>query len=299
MKIETYTAKTPAPATGFAFNTRKALFADVRVREALTDVFDFEWANANLLNKLDKRIYGYYSGSMLSSLGKPADDHELAILGDDKAKLRADMLDGSYRLPVSDGSGRDRKMLRKAVDLLAQAGWKVGEAGLMNAKGEPFTFTITVQQPDYEKLALNYQRSLSLIGIKAEVKLVDDTQFKQMQTGYDYDMISSTWYNSLSPGNEQNLYFASIGRDQQGTRNYPGIADPAIDRAIDAMLHAKTQEDFEAAVRLEDRLLVAGFYIVPFFTSDQWVARWKRIGSTGPDQQPLTGFEATTLWTEK
>ncbi|MBG1231640.1 extracellular solute-binding protein [Aestuariivirga litoralis] len=299
VKIETYFGKTPAPASGFAFNTRRPLFADQKVREALTMAFDFEWANANLLNKLDKRIYGYYSGSELSSAGKPADAAELAILGDGKAKLRADMLDGSYKLPVTDGSGHDRKVLRKAVDLLAEAGWKIGGNGLVNDKGEPFAFTIVVQSPDHEKLALHYQRTLQLIGIKAEVKRVDDTQFKQLQTSYDYDMIPATWYNSLSPGNEQTLYFASLGRDTTGTRNYPGIADPAIDHAIDAMLHATSQEDFQAAVRLEDRLLVAGFYIVPFFTSDQWVGRWKYIGSNPPDKQPLPGFEATTLWYQK
>ena len=299
VKIETYMGKTPAPAAGFAFNTRRPLFADPRVREALTMAFDFEWANANLLNNLDKRIYGYYSGSALSSLGKPADSGELKILGDDTAKLRPDMLDGSYKLPVTDGSGHDRKVLRAAVDLLAQAGWKVGAGGLANDKGEPFAFTITVSAPDHEKLALNYQRTLQLIGIKVDVKRVDDTQFKQLQTNYDYDMIPATWYNSLSPGNEQILYFGSVGHDAPGTRNYPGIADPLVDRAIDAMLHAASKEDFASAVRLEDRLLVSGFYIVPFFTSDQWVARWKKIGSNAPDKQPLPGFEATTLWTEK
>lgn len=299
VKKEIYVGKVPAPAAGFAFNTRRPIFADPRVREALVTAFDFEWANANLLNNLDKRIYGYYSGSELSSLGKPADARELAILGDDKAKLRPDMLDGSYKLPVTDGSGHDRKVLRKAVDLLAEAGWKVSGNGLINDKGEPFAFTITVAQPDHEKLALNYQRMLQLIGIKVEVKRVDDTQFKSLQTSYDYDMIPTTWYNSLSPGNEQTLYFASVGRDTPGTRNYPGIADPLVDRAIDAMLHASSQEDFVSAVHLEDRLLVAGFYVVPFFTSDQWVGRWKRIGSNPADKQPLPGFETTTLWMEK
>ena len=299
VKKEIYIGKTPAPASGFVFNTRRPIFSDPRVREALVMAFDFEWANANLLNNLDKRIYGYYSGSELSSLGKPADARELTILGDDKAKLRPDMLDGSYRLPVTDGSGHDRKVLRKAVDLLAQAGWKVNGGALTNDKGETFAFTITVTAPDHEKLALNYQRTLQLIGIKVDVKRVDDTQFKSLQTSYDYDMIPATWYNSLSPGNEQTLYFASVGRDTQGTRNYPGIADPLVDRAIDAMVHATTQEDFASSVRLEDRLLVSGFYIVPFFTSDQWVGRWKRVGSNPPDKQPLPGFEATTLWTEK
>jgi len=298
VKLETFVAKTPAPAWGFVFNTRKPNFSDARVREALVYVFDFEWANANLFNNLNSRIYGYYSGSALSSAGKPADTSELAVLGDAAKTLRPDMLDGSYKLPVTDASGHDRKVLRKATDLLAQAGWKVADGGLKNAKGEVLGFTITVQDGDQEKLALHYQRSLALLGIKAEVKRVDDTQFKQLQTTYDYDIIPATIYNSLSPGNEQTLYFGSYGREAQGTRNYAGINEPAVDRAIEAMLRAKSQVDFESAIRAEDRLLAAGFYFVPLSAPKQWVGRWTRIGSNPPDKQPLTGFEATTLWSE-
>jgi len=125
--------------------------------------------------------------------------------------------------------------------------------------------------------------------------MVDAAQFTSLQKTYDYDMIPVTWYNSLSPGNEQTLYFGSYGKTQEGTRNYPGIADPAIDHAIEAMLQAKSYDDFAAAVRAEDRLLVAGFYIIPFFDAGgQWVARWSTIGR--PDIQPLPGFEGTTLW---
>lgn len=296
VKLETYTAKTPAPAWGFVFNTRKPNFADVRVREALVYVFDYEWANANLFNNLNKRIYGYFSGSALSSMAKAADVAELAVLGDAAKNLRPEMLDGSYRLPVSDASGHDRKILRRAADLLAQAGWKSADGALKNEKGESLAFTITVQDGDQEKLALHYQRSLALLGVKAEVKRVDDTQFKQLQTGYDFDMIPVTIYNSLSPGNEQTLYFGSSGREAQGTRNYAGIHDPAVDKAIEAMLKAKSKEEFEAAIHAEDRLLVAGFYFVPLSAPAQWVGRWKHIGSNPPDKQPLTGFEATTLW---
>ncbi len=298
VKLETYVAKLPAPAFGFGFNTRKAIFSDVRVREALTYAFDFEWANANLFAGLDKRIYGYYSGSMMSSLGKKAEEAELSVLGDAAKTLRPDMLDGTYKLPVSDGSGHDRKLLKKTIDLLAAAGWKVTDAGLINGMGEALAFTITIQNPEQEKIALHFQRTLQLIGVKVEVKKVDDTAFKQLQTTYDYDMIPMSIYNSLSPGNEQTLYFGSYGRETQGTRNYSGIADPAVDHAIEAMLRAKGQAEFEAAVHAEDRLLVSGFYMVPLYAVDQWVGRWSRIGSNPADKQPLAGFETTTLWFE-
>ena len=293
--LEKIEQRSPAPASGFAFNTRRKIFEDVRVREALVMAFDFEWANANLFSGSYRRTYGYFSGSDLSSMGKPADDMEKAVLGEAASKLRADFLDGSYQLPVSDGSGRDRKLLRKAVGLLAEAGWAVTEAGLANAAGEQFAFTISVQNKDQEKIALHYQRTLEAIGIKADVRVVDSAQYASIQKTYDYDMIPATWFNSLSPGNEQTLYFGSGGRTDEGTRNYPGIADPAVDAAIAAMLNAKDHETFAAAVRAEDRLLVSGFYTVPFYDAGgQWVARWNTIGR--PEQQPLPGFEATTLW---
>jgi peptide/nickel transport system substrate-binding protein len=177
---------------------------------------------------------------------------------------------------------------------LGQAGWQIKEQGLMNAAGEQFAFAVTIQNPDQEKIALHYQRTLQQIGIKVDVQKVDATQFTTLQKTYDYDMIPVTWFNSLSPGNEQNLYFGSNGKTTPGTRNYPGIADPAIDHAIDTMLHATSHEDFAAAVRAEDRLLVSGFYIIPFYSAPQWVAHWAYIGR--PDQQPLPGFETTTLW---
>ena len=293
--LEKIAQKTPAPAAGFVFNTRRKLFEDPRVREALIMAFDFEWANANLFANSYRRTYGFFSGSELSSEGKPVDERERKVLGDAVNRLRPDFIDGSYRLPVSDGSGRDRKVLRKAVGLLAEAGWTVTEQGLTNAQGEPFAFTIVVKDRDQEKIALHYQRTLKAIGIAADVRIVDSAQFTAIQTSYEYDMIPATWFNSLSPGNEQMLYFGSQGRTVEGTRNYPGIADPAVDAAIKAMLDATSNEDFTAAVRAEDRLLVSGFYKVPLFDAGgQWVARWNHIGR--PETQPLPGFEATTLW---
>jgi peptide/nickel transport system substrate-binding protein len=291
--LEQFIAKTPAPASGLAFNTRRKIFEDVRVREALTMAFDFEWANANLFSNSMKRTYGYFSGSELSSQGKAADAAELAVLGT-ATNLRADMLDGSYRLPVSDASGRDRKLLKAAVDLLGKAGWTVKDTGLVNAAGETFAFTISIQNPDQEKIALHYQRTLQQIGIKVEIRTVDAAQFTALQKTYDYDMIPMTLFNSLSPGNEQTLYFGSSGKVTEGTRNYAGIADPNIDKAIEAMLKSKSREEFVAAVHAEDRLLVSGFYMIPFYSAPQWVAHWSYIGR--PEQQPLTGFEATALW---
>lgn len=292
---EVIAQSTPAKTSGFVFNTRRKIFEDARVREALTMLFDFEWMNANLFGGAYQRIYGYYSDSELSSKGKPLSDGEKKILGAAADGLRADFKDGSYALPVSDGSGQDRKVLRQAVDLLGQAGWTVQDTGLVNAAGEAFAFTISVQTKDQEKLALAYQRSLAIIGIKADVRLVDNAQFQSVLNSYNFDMVPVIWYNSLSPGNEQKFYYGSDGKKTEGTRNFPGIADPAVDAAIAALLTAPTRPDFVTAVQALDRMLVSGFYMVPFFDAHgQWVARWATIGR--PEKQPLTGFEATTLW---
>jgi peptide/nickel transport system substrate-binding protein len=293
--LEKVESKTPAPTTGLAFNTRRKIFEDVKVREALIMVFDFEWLNASLFGSAFKRTYGYFGGSVISSQGKAADAAELAIIGTTGGGLRADYIDGTYKLPVSDGSGKDRKVLRKAVGMLGEAGWTIQDNVLKNAAGEAFAFTITITNSDQEKVALSYKTALELIGIQVNVAKVDAAQFSSLQKTYDYDMIPIAWFNSLSPGNEQKFYFGSEARTKEGTRNYPGIADPRVDAAIDAMYQAKDRASFESAVRAEDRLLVSGQYIVPFYDAGgQWVARWNYIGR--PDAQPLPGFEGTTLW---
>jgi peptide/nickel transport system substrate-binding protein len=294
--LEKVEQRSPAPTSGFAMNTRKALFADRRVRDAIIHAFDFDWANKNLFHDLFRRTQGYYSGSELSSAGVPASDKELALLGAATRDIDPQILDGTYRLPTTDDSGHDRRNLRKALSLLSEAGWELRGTNLVKRDtGEPFAFTVSVQNRDQEKIALHLQRALQQIGIDMAVRTVDSAQFQRMQQTYDYDMVPVTWYNSLSPGNEQTFYYGSMGRATQGTRNYPGIADPHVDRMIEELLKAQTREDFITAVRALDRLLVNGRYIVPLYDSGgQWVARWKHVGR--PDRQPLPGFEPTTTW---
>ena len=293
---EFFPQRTPAPASGFAFNTRKAIFEDPLVRRALVEAFDFEWLNTNIFFGLYRRNQGYYSGSELSYRGHPADARELALLGPDSRRIDAAILDGSYELPKTDGTGRDRKMMGEAVALFKQAGWEIRGRKLTNVTtGETFAFTITCVTREQEKIALHYQRTLQQIGIDVRVRIVDSPQFQRILDAYDFDMVPISWYNSLSPGNEQDFYYGSAGRTTPGTRNFPGIADPAVDRMIKALVAVTTREDFVAAVRALDRLLVNGFYIVPFYSSGgQWIARWNTIGR--PDEQPLSGFDGSTLW---
>jgi len=294
--LEKHEQRTPAPTSGFAMNTRRAIFADAQVRQAIIHAFDFEWANDNLFHGLFRRTHGYYSGSELSSAGVPASGRELALLGNAKLHIDPAILNGTYRLPTSDGSGHDRRNLGTALRLLADAGWDLRGTRLVNRRtGELFVFTLSVLSKEQERIALHFQRSLRQIGIDMTVRTVDSAQFQRMQQTYDYDMVPATWYNSLSPGNEQTFYYGSAGRSTEGTRNYPGIADPHVDRMIDQLLKAKSRVDFAAAVRALDRLLVNGHYIVPLYDAGgQWVARWKHIGR--PDRQPLHGFELRTAW---
>ena len=294
--LEKHEQRSPAPLSAFAMNTRRMLFADRRVRDAIIHAFDFEWANRNLFYGLFRRASGYYAGSELSSAGVAASPKELSLLGNAKAAIDPAILDGSYRLPTTDGSGRDRNNLRKALDLLGEAGWKLRGTKLVNVKsGAAFAFTLTVLSREQEKIGLHLQRALRQIGIDMVVRSVDSAQFQRMQQNYEYDVIPVTWYNSLSPGNEQFFYYGSVGRETSGTRNYPGIADANVDRMINELLRAKTREDFVAAVRALDRLLVNGRYVIPLYNAGgQWVARWKHIGR--PDQQPLPGFQLSTTW---
>jgi peptide/nickel transport system substrate-binding protein len=291
--------KTPAPASGFVFNTRKPLFESPLVRRALVEAFDFEWLNDNIFFNLYRRTQGYYSGSELSYLGHPADTRELALLGADSSRIDPAILNGTYELPKTDGSGRDREVLRRAVALFKEAGWEIRDGQLINDKtGKAFAFTLSCLTREQERIALHYQRTLSQIGIEVAIRVVDSAQFQRMLDTYEFDVLPVMWYNSLSPGNEQDFYYGTSGRKTEGTRNYPGIADPAVDRMIGALLAATTREDFVAAVHALDRLLVNGFYMVPFYDSGgQWVARWKTIGR--PAELPLSGFDGTALWYQK
>ena len=288
----------PKPLSAFVFNTRRPLFTDRRVREALLFTFDFEWANRNLFYGLYERTHGYFDGSELSSIGRAADDLERELLKKAGARLEPRFLDGSWRAPKSDGSGRDRRNLRRALDLLRQAGWRLSGSRLVDGKGRPFAFEMLVATREQERLALDWQRTLRLIGIAMRIRLVDSAQFTRRLLDYDFDMVPYTWYNSLSPGNEQRFYWGSAGRKRPGTRNYMGVADPAVDRMIDFIVAATERRPFVAAVRALDRLLVSGFYVIPLYHAPgQWVGRWQHLKR--PERLSLYGFLTETTWTEK
>ncbi len=286
----------PQPSEFLVFNTRRPVFSDIRVRQALTLLFDFEWINRNYFFGLYGRSASFFAGSELSAYARAADDRERELLKPFAAHLRADILDGSYRLPVTDGSGRDRATLRSALTLLSEAGYDLdGTVLRQRSTKAPLTFEILVTTRDQERIALAYMRDLKRAGIEASVRAVDAVQFDQRRLGFEFDMIQNRWDQSLSPGNEQSFYWGSEAADNQGTRNYMGAKDPAIDALIAAMLEAREHPAFVSAVRALDRVLMSGFYAIPLFNvREQWIARWNRIER--PAATALTGYLPETWW---
>jgi peptide/nickel transport system substrate-binding protein len=196
----------PQPCEALVFNTRRPVFADIRVRQALTLLFDFEWINRSYFFGLYGRSAGFFAGSELSAYGRAADDRELGFLKPYASRIAANILDGSYRLPVTDGSGRDRTNLRAALDLLSQAGYELDGALLrQRATKAPLTFEILVTTRDQERIALAFSRDLKRAGIEVRVRAVDSVQFDQRRLAFDFDMIQNRWDQSLSPGNEQSF----------------------------------------------------------------------------------------------
>jgi peptide/nickel transport system substrate-binding protein len=286
----------PQPSEFLVFNTRRPAFSDIKVRQALTLLFDFEWINRNYFFGLYARSPSYFAGSELSAYGRTADDRERELLKPYASHIEPNILDGSYRLPVSDGSGRDRAALRSALSLLSQAGYDLdGTVLRQRATKAPLSFEILVTTRDHERIALAYQRDLRRAGIEASVRVVDPVQFDQRRLAFDFDMIPSRWDQSLSPGNEQSFYWGSEAADRQGTRNYMGARDPAIDALIAAMLEARERDAFVSAVRALDRTLMSGFYAIPLFNVvEQWIARWNRVER--PATTALTGYLPETWW---
>jgi peptide/nickel transport system substrate-binding protein len=288
----------PKASSYYVFNTRRAVFSDVRVREAILLLFDSEWINHGYFFDLYRRSASYFDGSELSSHGRPADQRERALLAPFADAVRADVLDGAWSPPVSDGSGRDRTTLKRALDLLAAAGYELRGTELVERKsGRPLTFEILVTARDEERLALLFSQSLKRAGIAARVRVVDAVQYEGRRLTYDFDMIENRWDQSLSPGNEQAFYWGSAAADQPGTRNYMGVKSAAVDAMIAALLKAEDRADFVAAVRALDRVLISGFYVIPlFYPPAQWIARWTTVGR--PATTSLYGYLPETWWRE-
>ena len=294
---ETFDTGIPPVVTGFLFNTRQPKFSNPVVRRALGMLYDFEWANKNLFGGKYTRTVSFWQNSELSALGHPADDREKALLAPYPGRVPADVMDGTYRPPVTDGSGQDRKELKAAFDLLRSVGYTVQDGVMLDPQGKPFAFEILTSSQDEERLAAIYQRTLEKIGIEVGIRSLEGDQIQSRKQRFDFDVLigSGGFNNSLSPGIEQLGRWGSASANKEGSFNLAGVADPAVDAALDAMLNARAREDYVAAVRVLDRLLISGNYVVPMqHNTQQWVAYWNYLEH--PQKTPLAGYELPAWW---
>ncbi|TLP64281.1 ABC transporter substrate-binding protein [Parasedimentitalea maritima] len=292
----------PSGITGLAMNTRRAPFDDWRVREALLYAFNFEYINGTVTGGTQPRITSYYSNSALGMNPGPAKGRVRDLLEPYADTLLPGALDG-YSLPMSDGTERNRKNLRIATKLLSEAGWKVQDGVLQNSTGEAFEFSVLLRQGDGEMQTIveMYARSLERLGIIITTETVDNAQYVSRQNDYDFDMTRYRRDLSLSPGNEQYLYWGRSGVNQTGTRNLMGVDSPAVEALIPEMLNAISAEHFISAVRALDRALTTGRYVIPIWQFDKGrIAHAKELQF--PDRLPLygdrLGFMPDVWWYE-
>ncbi|WP_277374808.1 extracellular solute-binding protein [Pseudomonas sp. AA-38] len=261
----------PTQTQALFMNTRRALFSDRRVREALGLMFDFEWTNRTLFNNAYIRAASYFPNSEFSATGKP-EGAEWLLLSPYREQLPAKLFTEPFKMPVTAGRGIPRETLRRALGLLAEAGWKPIGQQLRNARGERLEFEIMLVNPSLERILQPYAANLASIGIQANLRTVDRAQYKQRLDQNDYDMILLTLPQTLSPGLEQSLYFHSSQVKVRGGKNYAGINDPVVDAMIDKLLSAKTRDEQVAAMRALDRILLWQHYSIP-----NWYINYHRL----------------------
>ena len=293
----------PSGITGYVMNTRKAAFADWRVREAMIHAFNFEFINQVLNGGTQPRITSYFSNSLLGMEPGPARGRVREML----APWQSDLLPGAiegYTLPVGDGTERNRANVARAIDLMAEAGWTVQDGRMRNADGQDFTFEILLNQgaTETQQTVDMFSSALSRMGITPRITTVDSAQYIARTDTFDFDMAYYTRGVSLSPGTEQRLYWSRLSAETPGSRNWMGASNPAIDGLIDAMLAAPNREDFIAATQALDRVLTTGRYVIPiWFSNHSRLAHDRRLKY--PERLPIygdwIGFQPDVWWYEE
>ena len=284
------------PLQGFAYNTRRPIFGDRRVREALGYALDFEWTNKTFFYGLYERSNSYFGNSELAATGLP-EDGELKILEGYRGKIPDEVFTKVYEPPKSDGSGNIRENLRKALDLLKQAGWSVKDGRLANDKtGEPFRFEILLTaDSSFTRITQPFVENLKRIGIAASIRGVDDAQYTQRLQNFDFDMTIVAMGQSLSPGNEQRDYWTSGAAETPDSQNLMGVRDPVVDDLVEKLIGAPDRQTLIAYTRALDRALLWGFYIIPqWYDGNQRLASWDKFSR--PAMPPKYGSAINDTW---
>lgn len=294
VKREEIPDDTPAPIQGWYFNTRREAFKDPRVREAIGLAFDFEWTNANIMFGSYRRTTSFFENSDMKAKGLPSPE-ELALLEPFREKLPPAVFGEPYLPPVSDGSGQDRKLLRRADELLRQAGCKREGGVLKLPNGQPFTIEFLDFQNSLQPHTQPFQANLKRLGIDARSRIVDAAQYQQRMNEYDFDMTSRALVGTTTPGDDLRAVYTSEAAKTSGTRNIAGIAHPAVDALIEKIGNAATREELNIACRALDRVLRAGHYWVPmWFKASDWIAYWDQFSR--PETKPRFSSGAPGTW---
>lgn len=297
IKLEEIGHGRPAGMHALVFNTRREVFRDPRVRRALAYAFDFEWMNRALFFGEYTRTASYFANSELAARGLPGPE-ELRILEPFRGRVPEDVFTSVYRPPETDGSGNIRANLRRARELLAQAGWTVKDNRLiLAATGRAMAFEILLVQPSYERIALTFARNLQRLGIVARVRTVDSAQYQYRIEDFDFDMVIKTWYETLSPGNEQRYYWGSEAAETPGSRNLAGITDPVVDALVDLIADAPDRKSLISRTRALDRVLLWGHHVIPLYhLRTDWVAYWNKFSR--PEVTPVYGYVIEAWWVD-
>ena len=275
---------TPSGAQGWFINTRRPQFADVRVRDALNDAFDFEWTNKTIMYNAYKRTVSVFQNSDLMAVGPPS-AAELALLEPFRSRLSAEVFGEPYTPPVSDGSGEDRPQLRKAAQVLQDAGCIIRDGKRVLPNGEPITVEFLIDEPAFEPHHMPFIRNLGILGIEATLRVVDPVQYRARLDNFDFDITIDRFSFSATPGDSLRSYFSAQAAALHGSNNLAGIADPVVDALIEAIIAADSRPALVTACRALDRIIRAGRYWIPnWYKASHWIAYWDVFGR--PPAQP-------------
>jgi microcin C transport system substrate-binding protein len=294
VKKETLHNGAPTGSQGWYFNTRREQFKDPRVREALGLAFDFEWTNKNVMFSSYKRVISYFQNSAMEAVGPPSPD-ELKILESLRGTIPASVFGDPYVPPVSDGSGSDRALLKRANEMLLSAGC-AREGGVLKLPGgKPFTIEFLDSSDALQPHTQSFQQNLRKLGIDAQSRIVDAAQYKSRTENFDFDVVTAAFGGSVTPGSELQVFLGSKAATMEGSRNLSGIADPLVDALIEWIIRAPTRDTLNVACRVLDRVLRAAHYWVPMWYSDAArVAYWDAFSR--PATQPKLGVGAPDTW---
>ncbi len=294
VKREVLEDHTPSGAQGWFMNTRREKFKDPRVREAMILAFDFEWTNKNIMYDSYDRTHSYFQNSDMMAKGKPSPE-ELALLEPFRDKLPPDVFGEPFTPPVTDGSGQDRRLLRQAGQLLDAAGYSIKSGRREDASGRPIDVEFLLQEPSFEAHHMPYIRNLERVGVRANVRLVDSSQYQARLNDFDFDVAIQRFSFSTTPGESMRAYLGSDAAAIKGSRNLSGISDPVIDELIEKVVQANSRETLNVACRALDRVLRAGRYWVPqWYKGSHWLAYWDNFER--PAEKPRYGRGIPETW---